>query len=163
MRTLSLIPRAHPSPCGTQTRLSHVLVKSPAHPCCPSAAERVMRLIENQESWLDQPGTRPFSGRLSVQGVLWHQNVVAGYEKCLALIEFFNYWSGCGRDVYSPCSLSSLLSSSSEKTLSQTKSFVMSRCLLWHLEMQVFPIYLFGIRSRSPGLCWFCADFCSET
>jgi len=29
--------------------------------------------------------------------------------------------------------------------------------------MQVFPIYLFGIRSRSPGLCWFCTDSCSET
>lgn len=137
-----------------------MLMMIPAHPHCPSAAEGVMRFIENQESWLDQPRTCPFSGRLSVRGVLWHQNMVVGYEKCLALIEFFNYWSGCGMD--SPCSLSSLLSSSPKNTLSQTKSFVMSRCLLWHLKMQVFPIYLFGICSRSPGLCWFCADFCSE-
>lgn len=39
----------------------------------------------------------------------------------------------------------------------------MSHCLLWHLEMRVFPIYLFGVGSRSVYLCWFCTDSHPET
>lgn len=88
---------------------------------------------------------------------------MVGYEEFLASVELCDCWIRCKMDYYSPHSWSSLLPSSLKKTLSQTKSFVMSHCLLWHLEMQVFPIYLFGICSHSLGLCWFCTDSCSQT
>lgn len=84
---------------------------------------------------------------------------MVGYETFLASVKSFDCWIGCWMDCYPPHSLCSLLPSSLKKTLSRTKSFVMSHCLLWPLEMQVFPIYLFGICSLSPGLCWFCTNF----
>lgn len=58
-----------------------------------------------------------------------------------------NYWSS-GLD--SPHSLCSLLPSSLKKSPPK-QSFVMSHCLLWHLELGVFPISAFGVCPCSPS------------